>query len=130
MVRIMPLLCPPASDEEQKPRALLVDDNLCLLSAGKISWLETALSGKEAMERLRHAPYDVVVSDYDMPLMDDSEFKRRLRSEGIQIPFIFFTAKSQENIISDEMSDPGACVSKYGDPSVQRSGGSCRNIIS
>ena len=114
--------------DPQNPRILLVDDNSCLLNAGSIYLerrvnfrVDTALSGKEALECFKHTSYDAVISDYEMPLMDGPELKRRLRARGIMTPFLFFTIREWSEIPPDICDDPGTYVCKCGVPAVQYS---------
>ena len=51
-----------------------------------------AASGDEALERCRHESFDVAVLDYMMPGMNGLQVARSLRSEGIRLPTILFTA--------------------------------------
>ena len=82
---------------------LYVDDERFLLNLTK-EFLEqqeedfrvdTAISVEEAFLRLSEYEYDVVVSDYQMPLKDGLEFLNELRDEGNEIPFIIFTGKGR-----------------------------------
>ncbi len=54
--------------------------------------VEVANNGLEAVEMALHRPYDVVLMDLQMPLMDGYEATRILRREGYQRPIIALTA--------------------------------------
>lgn len=56
-------------------------------------------SASAAMEKLKHASYDAIVSDYQMPDMDGIEFLKKLRDSGNNIPFIIFTGKGREEVV-------------------------------
>ena len=49
--------------------------------------VETAMSAEEALQKLSEQEYDVVVSDYKMPVMDGLEFLIGLRKQGSDIPW-------------------------------------------
>lgn len=60
--------------------------------------VDTALSAEEALQKLLKKEYDVVVSDYKMPVMDGLEFISELRRQGNKIPFVMFTGKGREEV--------------------------------
>ena len=82
-------------------RALVVDDSLTAralhrtaLEAGGYQ-VHTASSGKQALEQLRHAAYDVMVSDIGMDEMDGFELTAqvRQRAETDSMPIILVSAR-------------------------------------
>lgn len=107
--------------------ALYVDDDPTLLDLGKIFLeradgihVDTVLSAQEAMTKIRSTPYDVVISDYQMPVMDGIAFLKLLRSEFPVLPFIIFTGKGREDIVIEALNG-GAdhYIQKGGDPKAQ-----------
>ena len=56
--------------------------------------IKTAINGKEALERLLHENFDLIISDILMPVMDGFQFLREVRGDGQlkEIPFVFYTA--------------------------------------
>ena len=84
-------------------RALVVDDNAINLRVAK-SFLEhydvevtLAGDGNEALDKLSHQPFDIVLMDIHMPGLDGAEAFRRLRmsaSPNRLIPVLALTADS------------------------------------
>ncbi|MBS3759325.1 MAG: sigma-54-dependent Fis family transcriptional regulator, partial [Desulfobacterales bacterium] len=51
-----------------------------------------ASDGEAALTMIEENPYDIVITDIKMPVMDGMELFRTLREKDIQCPFIFITA--------------------------------------
>ena len=84
---------------------LLVDDEAGFLkSVKKILELhnsvqvDSACSVEEALETVGKTEFDVIVSDYQMPLKNGLQFLNELRNSGNNTPFIMFTGKGREEI--------------------------------
>jgi PAS domain S-box-containing protein len=82
-----------------------VDDDACFLETAKpilemqgAFQVETALSVKEAVEKMKKEEYDAIVSDYQMPRKDGLQFLKELKAKGNSIPFIVFTGKGREEV--------------------------------
>jgi PAS domain S-box-containing protein len=93
----------PSSAARLDARILVVDDNeanqkiigLRLIQAG--AEVVTAVNGQDALDRVREAdeqacPFDAVVMDMQMPVMDGYEAVRRLRAGGFAAPIVAVTA--------------------------------------
>jgi len=107
--------------------ALYVDDEPALLDLGKIFLeragdirVDTAFSASEALIKIKSTTYDVIISDYQMPVMDGLEFLRRIRSEYPALPFIIFTGKGREDVVIEALNG-GAdhYIQKGGNPKAQ-----------
>jgi signal transduction histidine kinase/ActR/RegA family two-component response regulator len=85
------------------PRVLVVDDNSInlLLATSFLSKkgieADTAVDGKEALEKLSNNPFDLILMDLRMPVMNGFECTRLIRKEGSQIPIIALTASAFED---------------------------------
>ncbi len=75
--------------------------------------IEEALSGEECLKKLRQDPYDLVLLDYRMPVMDGIETLHRLRqmkeTDNWSVPVIALTANAvsgaREHFISEGFDD-------------------------
>lgn len=97
--------------KEKAIRVLHVDDDAGFLAVAKQCLeeqsqfqVDTALSAKEALKKLKRSEYDVIVSDYQMPGKNGLELLRELRREGNDIPFILFTCKGKEEIAIEALN--------------------------
>lgn len=84
-------------------KVLYVDDDTDLREIAKISLerydpeIEVFLSsdGIEALEAIGKSPFDVIISDCDMPRMSGLELLDSLRKSGNDAPFILYTARDE-----------------------------------
>ena len=86
-----------------KKRILVAEDNATnqftlLKILEKLGYrVDCVADGKEALDALRHLPYDLVLMDCQMPRMDGFEATRELRKQDEaygRIPVIAITAKA------------------------------------
>jgi len=95
---------------------LHVDDESDLLDVTKAFLgreglsVETAENASEGLARLEEGGIDCIVSDYDMSGMDGLEFLTAVRDRGLEVPFILFTGRGDEEVASEAIS---AGVSDY-----------------
>ncbi len=79
-------------------RVLIVDDEpdvcrgLKLVLESEGIRAETAPSAEEALETLRHSPFDVVVSDYKLGGMDGMELLKKIKNEWPSTGIVMITA--------------------------------------
>ncbi|BBH52956.1 response regulator [Fluviispira sanaruensis] len=83
---------------EVNGRILVVDDEDGLASAiedllsESFDWVETANNGQDALDKHKTEPFNVILSDLRMPVLDGLDFLRQLRSFDLETPFIILTA--------------------------------------
>ncbi len=108
-------------------RALFVDDELIMLELvkeflevpGEIS-IDISESVKQALEKMSKTRYDVIVSDYQMPLQDGIELLMEIRSTGNKIPFILFTGRGREEIAIEAMKNGATFYLKKGGEAISQ----------
>ena len=66
--------------------------------------VQTAASADEAMELVRAADIDCVVSDYDMPGRNGIGFLEAVRETRPDLPFILYTGKGSEEVAGEAIS--------------------------
>lgn len=96
-------LSKPPRDGLHGVRLLLADDSSCnqmlvgrfLHTAG--AEVTTANHGGEVLELVSHSPFDLILMDIEMPVMDGREATRILRSQGCRLPILALTAHDPES---------------------------------
>jgi PAS domain S-box-containing protein len=90
---------------------LYVDDEECLLEIGKTflemdgsMQVEVSTSAQLKLQEWGTSSYDVVVSDYEMPLVNGIEFLETLRLRGDRTPFIIFTGRGREEVVINALN--------------------------
>ncbi|MBI2480406.1 MAG: response regulator [Planctomycetia bacterium] len=93
-------------------RILIVDDDRFVLLAliamrGRLGCeVEAASSSREALEKLRtDPPFDVVVSDRDMPGMDGLEFLRRCREQAPGMVRLMLSGSTEDAFIEKAVGE-------------------------
>ena len=98
-----PSVLPSASSSRLAARILVTDDNLanqrliCLRLSRAGAEVVTAANGEEALDRASEAalegrPFDAVIMDMQMPVLDGYEAVPRLRARGFTNPILAVTA--------------------------------------
>ena len=106
---------------------LYVDDESALLEVTKDFMergggfkVDTAISAREAIEKLKAERYDALVADYLMPEMDGLELLKYLHPRCNGMPFILFTGKGGEEVAIEALnSGADFYVQKKGSPRTQ-----------
>jgi len=86
----------------ERPRVLVVDDEQAVrdLVAKTLTMadydVETAPDGPSAIDRLRNADYDLLITDLKMPGMDGLSVIREARLKSAELPIIIITGYSTE----------------------------------
>ena len=86
------------------PRILVVDDEPDLLELVRFNLsqagfeVETAATGREALERLEASPPDLVILDLMLPDVSGNDICRQIRGDPAlaELPIVMLTAKSEE----------------------------------
>jgi PAS domain S-box-containing protein len=93
-------------------KVLYVDDEPDLLELSRIFLersgslsVDTAGSAAEALQKLKYAPCNVIVADYQMPEMDGIELLKKVRASIGNIPFILFTGKGREEVVIEALNN-------------------------
>ena len=96
----------------EKIPILYVDDEPDLLEIGR-QFLETlgdftvntAESVADAKAMLINKPFDVIVSDYQMPGTNGIEFLKYVRQQYPDTPFILFTGRGREEVVIEAINN-------------------------
>ncbi len=98
---------PGAEETEEKKRILVVDDSGILLRSVKTMLADqyevaVATDGKKAIERAKRRRPDLILLDYEMPVMDGKETLEELRKdeELKDIPVVFLTSVADRESIA------------------------------
>jgi EAL domain-containing protein (putative c-di-GMP-specific phosphodiesterase class I)/ActR/RegA family two-component response regulator len=81
----------------ESPRVLVVDDDIVLLRsyarmlASHGYRVETAISGEAAVVAVAAGPFDVILSDIDMPGMSGIELLKHVRRVDLDVPLVLIT---------------------------------------
>jgi len=91
---------------------LYVDDEQCLLDLTKRflekdpeMQVDTVISAARALEKIESRPYDIIVSDYQMPDMDGITFLKTLKACGTTTPFILYTGRGREEVVIEAINN-------------------------
>ena len=97
----------------ERPKVLFVDDEASILKGFKLNFgrifdLYTSVSGRDALQIAdEQGPFEVIVSDFSMPLMNGAEFLERIREQDREVVTILLTGQA-------DFGDVCAAVEKGG----------------
>ncbi len=84
---------------------LITDDEPIILKMLKMNLADhvekifTAENGREALAVLEKEEIHCIVCDINMPVMNGVELIKEVRARGIQLPFIFYTAHGERELM-------------------------------
>jgi CheY-like chemotaxis protein len=99
-----------ANPEQKNVRVLVVDDEQPMitlvrgvLNALGIFDVATAMDGEQALQVVQQdgPPFDLVISDWQMPVMDGIVLLERFRALHPGTPFVMLTAKNDVKAFND-----------------------------
>lgn len=104
-------------------RILVVDDDVDILELLRLEFEEEGCStdttpdAKIALDLARRHTYDLIVTDWRMPVMNGTEFVGSLRRQGCRSCIILYSGMDRDQGIKDAL-DAGAdyFISRRGDP--------------
>ena len=108
-----------------KVEVLQVDDDASILEAAKLVLqdidyalkVDTAHSVDEALTKLAKKQYDVIVSDYEMPLKNGLDFLKIIKEKTPNMPFILFTGRGREEVAIQALNlGANHYINKQGSP--------------
>ena len=100
-----PIAAPEFHDEEDRPEILIAEDNpdmraLLAKLLGQEFNVSVARNGREALERIRQSPPDLLLSDIMMPEMSGIDLCRAIKEnvETASIPVVLVTSKAEREM--------------------------------
>lgn len=111
--------------DKEKLNILVIDDEEAILELAKkfleenfdILAVETASSGREALELVDKKSYDAIVADYKLRETDGLELLKRIRERGIGTLYYLFTGRGDEETSQKALKlGANGYFTKTGDP--------------
>ena len=96
---------------KEKASILIVDDNVSLcrtlsLVLGRQGYaVNTAKDGLEALARVKESPFDMILMDIKMPLMDGVETYRRIKKIRPKAVVMMMTAYAVEDLVQQALEE-------------------------
>jgi len=95
----------------EKTRVLIVDDDVLFIDTlsdilkEKGYEVVAVKSGEEALKKVKGTPFDIVLLDIKLPVMDGVEAFKGIKKINPRIPIIMMTAFSVEDLIRDALKE-------------------------
>ncbi len=120
--------CCPATILYIDDEPMLLDVAKAFLELEKDIIVDVATSAKEGLEKLTERSYEVIVSDFQMPVMDGLALLRSIRQRWGDVPFVLFTGRGREEVAMEALnSGANFYLQKGGDPRSQF--GELRHVV-
>ncbi len=89
-------------------RVLVVDDDIDILEALAAALADnhrvsTAVNGAEALALLLQEPFDALVLDLMMPVMDGETLIERMRAHGLEVPVLLSSASHDIAVVASRL---------------------------
>jgi two-component system OmpR family response regulator len=87
--------------DQDAARILVVDDEASIVDAVATVLryegfeVEQACTGRSALQKAQDGSFDLIVLDVMLPDLDGLEVTRRIRADGLDVPVLFLTARSE-----------------------------------
>jgi two-component system chemotaxis response regulator CheY len=92
------------------PRVLVVDDSgvmrkIIVRSLDKVGFsnADEAADGQEALEKFNQGQYDLVLTDWNMPVKDGLQLVKDIRATGSTVPIIMVTTESERERVVEAL---------------------------
>jgi two-component system chemotaxis response regulator CheY len=69
-----------------------------------------AENGRAALDKISESPPDLVLSDWNMPEMLGIDLLRSLREKGNEVPFVFITSETTEDMHATALNEGAAAI--------------------
>jgi len=93
-----------ASGKVHRARILIVDDDACILSVMDEILTAfgyeavTAENGEEALQKSAAGPFDLLITDFQMPRMNGVQLAARFKEAAAHMPVLMMTGQSAQTI--------------------------------
>lgn len=94
-----------------KPCALIVDDNeinrdIFCASIGAAGYeVDQAINGQDALDKINHKDYHLIILDMQMPIMDGGTALRKLRYDLGKTDLVILVITANPHMIDEEIAD-------------------------
>jgi two-component system, NtrC family, nitrogen regulation response regulator NtrX len=102
------------SDKQNMTRILVIDNESDIRQAYKTVFeklecqVDTATDGIEGLERFMNKIYDVVISEYNLDLIDGLQMLEHFQQIDAKVPVIFSSGLADEDVIAEALENGAA----------------------